>query len=674
MPLSRPRPPALRLAALLLAPALLFAAAAVAAPPAPATPPPTAQPVAEPVGPDPAALAERARLAAFVEGVVQGFRQRDRIAGVVVGIVRDGEVVLLEGYGHARHDPLQAVDPRRDLFRIASISKTFTYAALMQQVERGRIGLDDPVNQHLPEPLRLPDDGRFAEPVRVHHLLHHTAGFEDLALGHLFVDEPAEVLTAAEYLVRHRPERVRAPGEQAVYSNYGIALLGALVAEVAGFPFETLIERELFQPLGMHDTSFREPGLAGDPREMDPALAARLATGFSRQRGAHVAMPLEHIAQVAAGGGASATAADMTRWMLALLGDGSLQGQRVLSPESNAAFRTVSFRNHEGVNGIAHGFITERIGPHFAYGHGGATLYFHSNMVLVPTLSLGVFISTNTATGRRFAREFPALLVEFLDPSARPALPAAAATVPDEALQAYAGRYLGDRRAWRSADALLVAQRSVVTEVAVADGQLLVSTPFEPLRFVPLGGHRFREAEGHGLLAFVPGPDGRIEGLAFGSGINTAERIGFFQHPRTPLLLVPLAGLLGLALLPALWAHAGRGRRPLAGADWAARVAGFAGLAWAGFAVLAACAWLQLDGLREQWMFVYPTPLWQWLLLLAPLPAALTAAQALLLPLAWRRRWPWWLLSLHGAMLVACGLAAWQLARWNLLGGFGFPL
>jgi CubicO group peptidase (beta-lactamase class C family) len=667
MPLSRPRSPALRLATLLLAPALLFAVAAMAAPPAPATPPPTAQPMAESAV-DPAALAERARLAAFVEGVVQGFRQRDRIAGVVVGIVRDGEVVLLEGYGNAHHDPLQAVDPRRDLFRIASISKTFTYAALMQQVERGRIGLDDPVNQHLPEALRLPDDGRFAEPVRVHHLLHHTAGFEDLALGHLFVDEPAE------YLVRHRPERVRAPGEQAVYSNYGIALLGALVAEVAGLPFEALIERELFQPLGMHDTSFREPGLAGDPREMDPALAARLATGFSRQRGAHVAMPLEHIAQVAAGGGASATAADMTRWMLALLGDGSLQGQRVLSPESNAAFRTVSFRNHEGVNGIAHGFITERIGPHFAYGHGGATLYFHSNMVLVPALSLGVFISTNTATGRRFAREFPALLVEFLDPSARPQAPSPVPGVDADGLQVYAGNYLGNRRAWRSADALLVAQRSVVTEVAVADGQLLVSTPFEPLRFVPLGEHRFREAEGHGLLAFVPGADGRMERLVFGSGINTAERIGFFQHPRTPLLLVPLAGLLGLALLPALWVHARRGRRPLAGADWAARVTGLAGLAWAGFAVLAACAWLQLDGLREQWMFVYPTPLWQALLLLALLPVALTLAQALLLPLAWRRRWPWWLQSLQLAMLVVCALAAWQLLRWNLLGGFGLPL
>jgi len=651
----------LRLAALLFfAQALLFAPALRASPATLPLPPPE---------PGSAAALEQARIAAFVEGVVQGFRQRDRIKGVVVGIVHQGEVVLLEGYGHARQDPLQAVDPRRDLFRIASISKTFTYAALMQQIEQGRLGLDDPVNMHLPTALQIPDDG-FPEPIRVHHLLNHTAGFEDLALGHLFVDDPAEVLPAADYLVRHRPQRVRPPGAQAVYSNYGVALLGALVAEVADLPFEALLERDLFQALGMHDTSFREPGLAGDPRDMDPGLAERIATGFSRQRAAYAAMPLEHIAQTAASGGASATAADMTRWMLALLGDGSLHGQRVLSPESKQRFREVSFRNHEGVHGIAHGFITDRIGPHFAFGHGGATLYFHSNMVLVPALSLGVFISTNTSTGRRFAREFPAMLVEFLDPSARPPMLATADGAGE--LQAYAGEYLGNRRSWRSADALLVAQRNVVTEVEAVDGHLLVSTPHEQLRFVPLGGHRFREAEGHGLLAFVPGADGRIERLVHGSGINTAERIGFFGHPQTPLLLVPIASLLGLVMLFAFSPVASRSRRQSgsrAGGDWAARVGLLAGFVWLAFGVLAACAWLQLDAQREQWMFVYPTPLWQWLVLLAPLLAALTLLQAFLLPLAWHRAWPWHLRLLYPAMLAVCALALWQLARWNLLGG-----
>lgn len=652
-----------RLARLLfLAQALLSAPALLASEPAlPATP--------SGPGPGLGPGIEQARVAAFVEGVVQGFRQRDRIKGVVVGIVHHGEVLLLEGYGHARQKPLQAVDPHRDLFRIASISKTFTYAALIQQVEQGRLRLDDPINTHLPEVLRVPDDG-FPEPIRVHHLLNHTAGFEDLALGHLFVDEPAEVLSAAEYLARHRPQRVRPPGEQAVYSNYGIALLGALVAGVAGYPFEELLERDLFRPLGMHDTTFREPGLDGDPREMDPSLAARVATGFSRQRAAYAAMPLEHIAQTAASGGASATAADMTRWMLALLGDGSLQGQRVLLPESNQRFREVSFRNHEGVHGIAHGFITDRIGPHFAFGHGGATLYFHSNMVLVPALSLGVFISTNTSTGRRFAREFPAMLVEFLDASARPQLPAAPAEAID--LQAYAGEYLGNRRSWRSADALLVAQRSAVTEVVAANGHLLVSTPNELLRFVPLGNHRFREAEGHGLLAFVPGEDGRIERLIFGSGINTADRIGFFGHPQTPLLLLPLASLLGLAMLLAFSLGLRRSRRQpaaMARADWAARAGQLAGFVWLAFGVLAVCAWLQLDAQREQWMFVYPTPLWQWLLLLAPLPVALSLLQAFLLPLAWRSAWSWPLRLLYPLALVGFALAIWQMARWNLLGG-----
>lgn len=150
------------------------------------------------------------------------------------------------------------VDPERSLFRIGSASKTFTWTVIMQLVEEGRLSLDYPVNDHLPPALQVPDQG-YDEPIRVRHLMTHSPGFEDTALGHLFVRDPGAVLSLEEYLARYRPARVRPPGVVTAYSNYGVSLAGAKVSAVAGVPFEAYVERRILEPLGMDHTTFREP-------------------------------------------------------------------------------------------------------------------------------------------------------------------------------------------------------------------------------------------------------------------------------------------------------------------------------------------------------------------------------------------------------------------------------
>jgi CubicO group peptidase (beta-lactamase class C family) len=609
---------------------------------------------------------DQARLEAFVDGVVEAFRQRDRIAGITVGIARGGRPVLLRGYGYARLDPAEPVDPGRHLFRIASVSKTFTYVAAMQLVEQGRLSLDDPVNERLPERLRVADDG-YPEPIRIRHLLTHTAGFEDLALGHLFVREPARVLPADEYLVRHRPRRVRPPGREAVYSNYSVALLGAVVAHVSGMPFEDYAERHLFGPLGMARTTFREPGLA-DARRLEGPLAGDLVPGFAREAGAYVAKPFEHIAQTAAAGGASSTAADMLRFAIALAGDGAIDGGRILSPEINAAIREVLFTNAEGLNGLAHGFITDRIGPHATFGHGGATLYFHSNLTLVPSLDLAVFISTNTDTGRRFAAEFPVRLVEFLDPAARP-VPDPSPAAGGEDLGRYAGTYLANRRPWRSPDALVQSLSGAITDVRVADGGLIVAAPPETLRYRPDGPNRFREIDGHRRIAFLVDDGGRVRALAAPTGVGVADRIGLLGHPNLVLVAVLGAAVLGLASLVRLVRRTRRRPPPRPDALLPQMVAPFAALAWIVLAVIGTAALVGFATLGSETLFAYPTRAWQVTLVAAPVAALLTAVQLLLLPWVWRSRWR------PAAKLghtVAVGWAAFTvflLWRWNLLGG-----
>src|SRR5206468_12741254 len=110
--------------------------------------------------------------------------QRNHIAGVTVSVVQNGQVVVKKGYGFASLKPARPVDPDRTLFRIGSITKTFTWIALMKEVEAGRIRLDQPVNLYLPEKAQVKDQG-YDQPVRVANLMDHSAGFEDRALGQL---------------------------------------------------------------------------------------------------------------------------------------------------------------------------------------------------------------------------------------------------------------------------------------------------------------------------------------------------------------------------------------------------------------------------------------------------------------------------------------------------------
>ena len=151
--------------------------------------------------------ADLPNLESFVDGVVGGFMTQQRIAGAEVAVVRDGETLLVKGYGIDSVEPRRAVDPNESLFRLGSISKTFTWLSIMQLAERGKLKLDDPINDHLPDELDIPDEG-FEKPIRIIDLMNHTAGFEDILQG-LFVAGDATPLSLKEQLKQRRPHRVR---------------------------------------------------------------------------------------------------------------------------------------------------------------------------------------------------------------------------------------------------------------------------------------------------------------------------------------------------------------------------------------------------------------------------------------------------------------------------------
>ncbi len=538
-------------------------------------------------------------LTAFVDGVITDAMASDHIAGVTVTVVQDGRAVVLKGYGVARQG--QTVDAARTLFRIGSLSKTFTWIALMKEVERGRVRLDAPVNDYLPTGLRLPDQG-FRRPIRVIDLMSHAAGFEDRELGHLILDDPRRVTNLEDYLARHRPDRVREPGQLASYSNYGAALAGEVAARLNAMDYPTLIEREILTPLGMADTTFREPlALRSDlPRPMPGAEAARLSDGFVWTASGFRPVGLEYISQIAPAGAGSTTAADMARYMRMQLAGGALDGVRIYDARTAAAFRTPILAVPSGVNGWAHGFMVRDMpGGVESYGHGGATQTFFTNMVLVPDLRLGVFVSTNTSTGRALAERLPKLIVErFYAPPAAGLAPGEPALL--KLRHRFTGAYISTRRAYSGLEGFLNRFDSHDRVWVSPKGYLMTRTGSWVEAWVPDGAPgRFRAADSQRRLQFKLDAEGRAISYPGSRGTFTMERVGLLMDP----LLFSIGAALGLAaaLATMLFVFA-RMDRGLAQTPWQARASALAlltaGFWLAGFAAFAVwiCSRGPLDG------------------------------------------------------------------------------
>ncbi len=186
-------------------------------------------------------------------------------------VVKDGGVFFQKGYGQANDEGNVTVLPEQTLFRAASVSKLVTATAVMQLVEQGRLNLDADINTYV---TRFQLENNYSTPITARHLLTHTSGIEDRLFGNT-VPNADQLVSLGDYFTAHVPHRIRPPGEQIAYSNTGMALAGHLVEAVSGLSFAEYVERNIFQPLGMTRSSFRQPY----PAHLAPdvILSARIA-------------------------------------------------------------------------------------------------------------------------------------------------------------------------------------------------------------------------------------------------------------------------------------------------------------------------------------------------------------------------------------------------------------
>src|ERR1700722_19692471 len=172
------------------------------------------------------------------------------IAGAVIAVVKDGAVVFAKGYGYADTANKTQISPEMTLFRPGSISKLFTWTAVMQQVEQGKLDLDRDVNDYLD--FRIPP--AFDKPITLRDIMTHRTGFEE-TVKDLIVNSPEDLNPLSQYLQSHMPSRIFPPGVTPAYSNYATTMAAYIVERVSGESFDDYIEHHILNPLVMQHST-----------------------------------------------------------------------------------------------------------------------------------------------------------------------------------------------------------------------------------------------------------------------------------------------------------------------------------------------------------------------------------------------------------------------------------
>ena len=311
-------------------------------------------------------------------------------AGLAIEVIRDGAPAWFEGRG-VTDCPTRAPITADTVFRIGSITKTFTAIAVLQLWERGLVDLDAPANDYLRSLKLVPARAAF-RPATVRHLLTHTAGIgywprlSDLLRPGVGagVQTRRSGRPVAAYYRRGLPIEVE-PGTKWVYSNHGFAALGQLVEDVGGQPLDRYLRRHVFEPLGMERTD-----LVRSER-----VHRYLATGYVlRSRGLRP-VPERDVPAMGAGA-AYSTAADLARYVAALLNGGANDNGAVLSPSTVTTMFEPHFRPDPRVPGMGLGFQLGVEDGHRTVGHDGIVAGYLSQLIMAPDDGVGVVVLGNT--------------------------------------------------------------------------------------------------------------------------------------------------------------------------------------------------------------------------------------------------------------------------------------
>ncbi len=603
---------------------------------------------------------DAANVEAWLDGYIPAHLKQGKIAGAVVSVVKDGQILVSKGYGYADVASRKPMDGHRTLVRIGSTGKLFTWTAVMQLVEQGKLDLDRDVNAYLD--FKIPQ--RFGRPITLNDLMTHRAGFEE-GLKDVLANDPAHLNSNERILKEHPRPVLYPPGDVPAYSNYGAGLAGYIVERVSGEPYDQYVERHIFAPLRMQRSSTRQPL----PEQFKADMSQGYISSIEAPR------PYELIATIPAGS-ASNTAADMANFMVAFLQQGAFGDGRILKPETARFMQSPSLASREGFATMAHGFFYDRRNGRLVIGHGGDTILFHTDLSLIPEERVGLFVSFNSR-GAGDSAYLPRddLIKDFIDryfpapASDPPTLP----TAREHAAE-IAGPYESSRRVESGFLAFLYLLEQVGI-VANDDGTISLSSG-DGEKFREVAPHVWRETGGDHQLALTH-VNGRKTILDSEDPTAVLHSLPFWRSSQFTIiilfgsLIILLWTLLawpGAAILRRVYGQA----RALSGRSLTLyRLTEVAVLA----VVIYAAAWyFTLAPILDNWLGFYTSALDPWIRTLQiaailPVLGLLVASWNVWLAIEERRGWP----AIIGSILVAMAMSGllWVvylggLMSWNL--------
>jgi CubicO group peptidase (beta-lactamase class C family) len=509
----------------------------VAAPTAPAgTNPPSAQSSAHSLTP--------ADLEAFFDGVFPLQLERSDIAGASVLVMQNGNVLLAKGYGYADIKQKTPVDPTTTIFRLASISKLFTWVSVMQLVEQGKLNLDTDINQYLDFKIRP----AFNKPITLRNLMTHTGGFEE-TINDIILTNPKQAVSLRQFLIDNQPMRLFPPGQVPAYSNYGVGLASYIVQRASGQPFEQYVQQHIFTPLGMTHSTFDQP--------LPPRLKWTDSLGYRNDTN-KPPVGFEIFNPVGAGG-ISSTAADMGRFGQALLKGGELDGHRILKSETIAQMWTPQFQASPALPPACMGFYQDWRNNLRWIGHEGDLIAFHSLFFVEPAQKLVLFVSYNSAGGGSKPRPE---VIDFFSDRYFPGAPKVEyLKTPASALKDIEGRYEPTRRA----DSTRLKLDTLFSQYSAhvnKDGELIVSGVRDlrghSIKWRPIGKDLWQAENEQARIFAIRGAANRIVRIAVDFPGVQMQRVPWYEDSRFVLFVVGLSLLTSLLVVLAFLFRIGR--------------------------------------------------------------------------------------------------------------------
>ncbi len=474
---------------------------------------------------------------AWLDGLMPSGLSLSETPGAVVVVVKDGQVLFEKGYGYADYKAGKPVDAKTTLFRPGSVSKLFTWTAVMQQVELGKINLDADVNTYLD--FHIP--AYKGQPVTMRNLMTHRGGFSETARDLLTYGKAAPPLDSV--LKRYVPPRIFLPDGGPGYSNYGASVAGYIVQRVSGEEFNSYIQHHIFAPLNMQHATFDQP--------LPASLAPDMAKGYSTW---DKPGPGFEIISMPPAGSLSATGDDMAHFMIAHLQNGKYGDTQILKPETAQMMHTSVTKAFPDLNGNLLGFYQQNINGHRVIAHGGDTDFFHSDLTLWLDDNVGVFVSVN-GRGKEGMGEFlrDRLFAGFAD-RYFPA-PPVTARVDDATAKQHAAMIAGAYGTTRGSRSTFLAAIALIGPNVVkdnGDGTITAAPLGIPEIFFETSPYLWQQLHGHDRIEATVN-DGKVTRWSS----DSAAPIFVYERPtgfastglEMPLLLASLALLLLTALL-----------------------------------------------------------------------------------------------------------------------------